>query len=162
MLRLGAVLVGFVGAIGLAAGENPPVTTAKMPADLTAVQGNWKPLSVDFESKPQMPAEEMQKVTGVYDQSEYHLYYADKTQTPPKVLKLAVMNVTLDPSTNPKTITFEFAKGPLQGQKRHGIYELAGNQLKMCYGPAEKPKPTSFQAPANSGYFLEVWAKQPK
>ena len=60
----------------------------------------------------------------------------------------------------PKSIAFEFADGPLKGQKRHGIYELAGNQLKLCYGPADKPKPTEFKAPANSGYFLETWARQ--
>ena len=38
------------------------------------------------------------------------------------------------------TIEFTFAEGPFKGQRRHGIYELAGNQLKMCYGPADKPR----------------------
>lgn len=108
-----------------------------------------------------MSAEEMKKVTAVFDQAEYHLYFADKDVTPPKVLKLAVMNVSLDENTKPKSITFEYASGPLKGQKRHGIYELAGNQLKLCYGPGDKPKPTAFATPEKSGYFLEVWARQP-
>jgi uncharacterized protein (TIGR03067 family) len=56
----------------------------------------------------------------------------------------------------------EFAAGPLKGQKRHGIYEIAGDQLKLCYGPIDKPRPTTFTAPPNSGYFLEIWGKQPK
>ena len=160
MLRFGvAAVFTLLGVGGLAVGGNPPPSAP--PGDLGLVQGNWKPLSVQFEGKPQMPADEMQKVTVVFDQTEYHLYYADKSVNPPKVLKLAVMNVAMDPATAPKTITFEFADGPLKGQKRHGIYELAGNQLKLCYGPAEKPRPTSFSAPPGSGYFLAVWARQP-
>ena len=156
MVRLGAVVVGLVGVVGLAVGRNP-----LPPDDLAALQGNWKPLSIQFEGKDQMTATELQKVTAVFDQKEYHLYYADKAVSPPKVLKLAVANVAVDPNANPRAIDFTFAVGPLQGQKCHGIYELAGNQLKLCYGPADKPRPTGFSAPHKSGYFLEVWAKQP-
>ena len=105
-----------------------------------------------------MTAEEMKKVTVVFDQSEYHLYFKEAGKEP---IKLALMTVALDPTTSPKTVTFEFAAGPLKGQKRHGIYEVAGNELKLCYGPVEKPRPSQFAAPDKSGYFLEVWAKQP-
>jgi uncharacterized protein (TIGR03067 family) len=157
MLRLGAVLgvFGLVAmAAGLRAGAEPPT-----PNDMAMLQGYWKPLSIEFEGKPQVSsADELKKLTGVFDQSEYHLYFKDGSKEP---LKLAVMNVTLDPTTSPKTIVFEFARGELKGQKRHGVYEIAGNQLKLCYGPVDKPKPASFAAPAGSGLFLEVWAKQP-
>jgi uncharacterized protein (TIGR03067 family) len=155
MLRYGAAVAVAVGMVVLAAGKNPP------PGDLGALQGYWKPLSVQYEGKPQMPADEMQKVTVVIDQTEYHLYYADKSVNPPKVLRLALMNVSVNDAGTPKTLEFTFADGPLKGQKRHGIYEIAGDQLKMCYGPAEKPRPAAFAAPAGSGLFLEVWAKQP-
>ena len=162
MLRYGVIAVfGLAGLIVLARAADPAPAAAQLPADLAALQGNWKPLSVLFEGKTQMTADEMKKVTVVFDQSEFHLYYADKSTNPPRVLRLAQMNIALDPTTTPKSITFEFADGPLKGQKRHGIYELAGNELKLCYGPAEKPKPSTFAAPEKSGYFLEVWAKQP-
>lgn len=163
MVRFGAAAV--VGAaLALApAGAQPAAQPAASPGgDIAALQGNWKPLAIQFEGKSQAPVEEMAKLTGVFDQNEYHLYYADKSKAPPKVLKLAVMHVALDPTTAPKGITFEFAAGELKGQKRHGIYEVAGNELKLCYGPADRPRPTGFAAPAGSGYFLEVWAKQPK
>jgi len=154
-MRRAIVAIALIGGLNFTQGGNPP------PGDLGAVQGNWKPLQVEHEAKAQMSAEEMKKVTAVFDQTEYHLYYADKDVNPPKVLKLAVMNVSLDESTKPKSIVFEYAAGPLKGQKRHGIYELAGNQLKLCYGPADKPKPVAFAAPEKSGYFFEVWARQP-
>ena len=77
MVRLGAVVAGLV-VVGLAVGGNPPPSD-----DLAALQGNWKPLSIQFEGKDQMTATELQKVTAVFDQKEYHLYYADKAVSPP-------------------------------------------------------------------------------
>jgi len=131
--------------------------------DLASLQGNWKPLQCEYQGVPQMPADVMKQVTVVFDKTEYHLYFVDKTKEgQPKVLRLALANIGLDPTTSPKTMTFEFADGPMKGQKRHGIYEIAGNQLKMCYGPVDKPKPTEFKAAATSGFFLETWARQVK
>ncbi len=153
-----AAVAAAVGLFGTVAAQSP----APSAGDLALIQGNWKPLAIQFEGKSQAPVDEMAKLTAVFDQNEYHLYYADKSKTPPTVLKLAVMTVALDPTTTPKGITFEFSGGNLKGQKRHGVYEVAGNELKLCYGPAERPRPTQFAAPAGSGYFLEVWAKQPK
>ena len=159
MLRYGlAAVAAAVGLLGTVTAQ----PTAASPGDLAGLQGNWKPLAIQYEGTSQAPVDEMAKLTGVFDRNEYHLYYADKSKSPPTVLKLAVMTVALDPTTSPKGITFEFTSGALKGQKRHGIYEVAGNELKLCYGPAERPRPTQFAAPAKSGYFLEVWAKQPK
>jgi len=157
MLRIGTALgIGLFAILALAHGNPPPSAPT---GDLADLQGYWKPLQVEFENKPQMSAEAMKKITSVFDQNEYHLYYKDVGKDP---RRLALLNVTLDASTSPKTIHFEFASGSMKGQKRHGIYELAGNQLKLCYGPQDKPRPTSFAAPEKSGYFLEVWARQPK
>jgi uncharacterized protein (TIGR03067 family) len=156
MLRLALVFSGLIMVLHPVTGADPKVTD-----DLTALQGNWKPLQCEREGTPQMLPEQMKQVTVVFDKSEYYLYFKDKDREgKPKVLLLALLDVSLDPSTSPKSITFEFKDGPLKGQKRHGIYELAGNQLRMCYGPSERPKPGEFKAPANSGYFLETWARQ--
>lgn len=146
-----------------AALADPPAAPAG--TDLEKLQGYWKPLQCETEGKAMMPTDIMKQVTVVFDKSEYFLYFKDsKTdkEGKPIVLRLALANVALDPTTAPKTIAFEFAEGQLKGKKSHGIYELSGNQLKMCYGPAEKPKPTKFESPANSGYFLETWARQQK
>jgi uncharacterized protein (TIGR03067 family) len=131
--------------------------------DLANLQGNWKPLQIEHDGTPQMTAELMKQVTAVFDKTEYYLYFVDKGRDgQPKVLRLALANIEIDPTANPKAITFEFADGPFKGQKRHGIYELAGNQLKLCYGPTDKPRPTEFKSSPKSGLFLETWAKQAK
>jgi uncharacterized protein (TIGR03067 family) len=159
MLRVALFVAVMVGVLGpAAAGDNP-----KPADDLAGLQGNWKPLQCESEGQPMMPTDLMKQVTVVFDKNEYHLYFVDKGKDgQPKVLRLALANVALDPAAKPKAITFEFAEGPMKGQQRHGIYELAGNQLKMCYGPADKPRPTEFKSPAGSGYFLETWARQAK
>jgi len=158
MLRR-VLLLGVLGAVtAFTVGADP-----KPVDDLTALQGNWKPLQCEYQGVAQMSTEEMKKVTSVYDKSEYFLYYVDKDKDgKPVVSLLAQTKITLDPTTNPKGLAFEFADGPLKGTKAHGIYEIAGNQLKLCYGPAEKPKQTEFKSAPGSGYFLETWARKPK
>jgi uncharacterized protein (TIGR03067 family) len=131
--------------------------------DLNALQGNWKPLQCEYQGKSQMPVDVMKQVTGVYDKAEYYLYFVDKGKNnKPDVMLLALANITLEPNASPKGITFEFADGPLKGVKRHGIYEIAGNQLKLCVGPSDKPRPTEFKSTADNGFFLETWARQVK
>ena len=159
MLRVCA-LMGVLGMTTLAFADPPAAAPA---TDLDKLQGYWKPLQCETEGKPMMPADIMKQVTVVFDKNEYHLYFKDSKpdkDNKPIILRLALANVSLDSAT--KTITFEFADGPLKGKKSHGIYEVAGNQLKMCYGPIDKPKPTKFESPAGSGYFLETWARQQK
>lgn len=160
MLRAAVLGVMCMTTVALA---DPPAAPAA--TDLEKLQGYWKPLQCETEGKAMMPTDIMKQVTVVFDKNEYYLYFKDsKTdkEGKPIVLRLALANVAVDVATTPKTITFEFAEGQLKGKKSHGIYELSGNQLKMCYGPAEKPKPTKFESPANSGYFLETWARQQK
>lgn len=159
MIRVGVLMSAL--AFGTVVLANPP---AAAPAgDMDKVQGYWKPLQCDFEGKSQMPTEVMKQVTVVFDKTEYHLYFKDTKlgkDNKPVVFRLALANISLDPTTTPKSITFEFADGPLKGKKSHGIYELSGNQLKMCYGSVDKPKPAKFESPAGSGYFLETWARK--
>ena len=161
MLRVCALMGVFCMATFTMADPPPAAPTPPASSDLDKLQGYWKPLQCELEGKGQMPADLMKQVTVVFDKNEYHLYFKDSKPDKdgkPIILRLALANIALDPPT--KTITFEFADGPLKGKKSHGIYELAGNQLKLCYGPQEKPKPTKFESPAGSGYFLETWVRQ--
>ncbi len=164
MLRL-ALLLGVTGMTMTMTLTHTAAGADTKPDDLATLQGYWKPLQCEFQGVPQMPADVMSQITVVFDKNEYHLYFKDKEPDKdgkPRVFRLALAHIALDQATSPKTITFEFAEGPFKGQKRHGIYELAGNQFKVCYGPVDKPKPTEFKAGPNSGFFLETWARQVK
>ena len=158
MLRV-LVMLGVLGMTTLVLADPPAASTEN---DLDRLQGTWMPLQCEVEGKAQMPDKLKEQVRVVFDKNEYHLYFKDSKlgkDGKPVVLRLALANVTLDSTTSPKTIQFEFADGQLKGKKSHGIYEVAGNQLRMCYGSVEKPKPTKFESPAGSGYFVETWVR---
>jgi uncharacterized protein (TIGR03067 family) len=167
MLRVCA-LMGVCVMTTVVMADPPPATPAS--GDLDKLQGYWKPLQCDYEGQAVMPVSEKEpekdlkkQITVVFDKSEYHLYFKDSKldkDNKPIILRLALAKVTLDETTTPKTITFEFADGPLKGKKSHGIYELAGNQLKMCYCSVDKPKPTKFESTAGSGRFNETWVRK--
>jgi uncharacterized protein (TIGR03067 family) len=162
MLRVCAVM-GVLSMSTLVMADPPAAPPA---TDLARVQGYWKPLQCDYEGRPQMPTKPkdlMNQVTVVFDANEYHLYFKDSRldeDNKPIIMRLALAKVVLDESTSPKTIAFEFKDGSLKGKKCHGIYELAGKQLKMCYCTSDRPKPTKFESPAGSGYFNETWFLQ--
>ena len=157
MVRTVLALLALALASGALFGAEPGADN-----DLQALQGNWKPTAVKWEELDQVTGDMLQQMTAVYDGSEYHLYFVDKGREGPRPLKLAVARVALDPTTSPKTLTFEFARGPLKGQKLHGLYDLAGDRLRLCYGPADKPRPTAFAAPKGSNAFCEEWVRKGK
>jgi uncharacterized protein (TIGR03067 family) len=160
MVRLYALLGLLAVAMCVSADPAPTVS-----GDLNKLQGSWAPLQCELEGKGAMPGDIKNQVRIVFDKNQFHLYFKDSKNDKdgnPIILRLALANVTLDETTVPKTIGFEFAEGPLKGKKSHGIYELAGNQLKMCYGSADKPKPARFESPVGSGYFNETWARHTK
>lgn len=159
MLRVSALL-GVLSMTTMALADPPAATPT---TDLEKLQGYWKPLQCELEGKGQMPTEVMKQITVVFDKSEYFLYFKDSKldkEGKPIILRLALANIALDPTTGPKSITFEFADGPLKGKRSHGIYELAGNQLKLCYCSVDKPKPAKFESAPGSGCFLETWVRQ--
>ena len=94
MLRVSLLL----GGLGIAARGFDGRRRGPKPADdLAGLQGNWKPLQCEYQGVPQMPTEVMKQVTGVFDKSEYYLYFVDKgSDGQPKVLRLALAKVALD------------------------------------------------------------------
>lgn len=48
----------------------------------------------------------------------------------------------------------------MKGARRHGIYEVDGNKMKLCYGSMDSPRPKEFNAPKGSEFFSEVWVKE--
>lgn len=55
--------------------------------------------------------------------------------------------IKLNAEVTPKTIDYKALEGPLQGKTNYGIYELKGDELKLCMHSedADKP-PTEFKS----------------
>jgi hypothetical protein len=41
-----------------------------------------------------------------------------------------------------------------------GIYELHGDNYKVCFAPAGKPRPNELTSKPGNGYILQVWVRQ--
>jgi len=68
---------------------------------------------------------------------------------------------TADSSKQPSQMDIHPAEGPNAGQTILGIYELDGDRLRVCYGPAGSPRPAAFDAPAGSGRLLATYYRAP-
>jgi uncharacterized protein (TIGR03067 family) len=65
--------------------------------------------------------------------------------------------ITVDPSKKPKTIDATQTFGGPKGKKVPGIYDLDGDNLKICFG--EKQRPKDFTGKKGSGNSLDVWKR---
>ena len=68
--------------------------------------------------------------------------------------------LTIDPGKKPKTIDLKFTEGPEKGNTSYGIYELSGDELKICLTITSKDRPTEFAAKAKSGHGLETLMRE--
>jgi uncharacterized protein (TIGR03067 family) len=68
--------------------------------------------------------------------------------------------VSCDDSSHPSTIDIAFSEGPHAGKKSLGIYELHGDEWKLCLGFAGYDRPHQFAAAAGSGHALELLNRQ--
>src|SRR5260370_3005290 len=63
--------------------------------------------------------------------------------------------INVDPTQKPRTINVTFTSGPDKGKTALGIYELSGNQFKVCMGVAGAERPKEFASTPKSGHVLE-------
>jgi uncharacterized protein (TIGR03067 family) len=63
---------------------------------------------------------------------------------------------TLDPKAKPKGITVKVGSGPLKGKELPGIYELDGDDFKICLNVEGTERPKEFKGDAGSGCMLQV------
>jgi uncharacterized protein (TIGR03067 family) len=67
---------------------------------------------------------------------------------------------SIDISKKPKTIDMKFTEGPEKGNNSYGIYELDGDNFKLCLTITGKNRPTEFAAKPKSGHGLEVLKRE--
>jgi uncharacterized protein (TIGR03067 family) len=68
----------------------------------------------------------------------------------------------LDPAMKPKTIDITDTEGPFKGKTVLGIYEVDGDEFKLCYAPPGEDRPKDFSAKAGTGFRFHVWKREKK
>jgi len=149
-MRKLALIAMFVALTGFA--------VAQTPDDAKKLDGKYKPESVQFEGKEQMPdAKTRAMMTLVVKEGEYRMYYLSDAQ---KDLHVRVFVADMKFDHQAKTFELTVKEGQKKGNKVHGTFEKMDDKLKLCYGPVDKPRPTNFTTAAGSGLFSEVWVVQ--
>ena len=132
-----ALLTAFI-LTATAAAQTPAPTS---PPHLKAFEGQYKPESIQYDGKEMADPKTKAALTLVIKDGEYRAYFA---HDPSKDSHVRLFTATLAADTGAKTFELTVTDGPKKGEKRHGLYKLEAGKLTICYGPAEKPRPTAF------------------
>ena len=67
--------------------------------------------------------------------------------------------ITVDATTSPRAIDLAYESGPDKGKTIRGVYEVKGDELRICHGDAAKDRPTEIASREGSGYSVGVWKR---
>jgi uncharacterized protein (TIGR03067 family) len=121
-------------------------------SDLDKVQGTWT-VAAGEENGKAIPKEiaETRTFTFTGDKAVVGISAGPANAQPPIKPTLPEFTFKLDPTKKPKTIDVTFLNGEEKGRTRLGIYQLEGDELKVCMPTEERTdRPSDFKAPKGS------------
>jgi uncharacterized protein (TIGR03067 family) len=120
--------------------------------DLDKLQGTWALVSGMRDGK-KFTEEEVKKTK---------LYIKGETFRIPEssVATSEDGTINVDPSKKPKEMNAITGSGPDKGKTWQGIYQIAGDNYRVCFAPPGKDRPTGFSSKAGSEHLLQVWKRQ--
>ncbi len=136
--------------IGLTIAAALTAFTACSPGDAKTVQGSWKPVKAELAGQP-MPDTVLQSISLKLDNGNYEVVAAGQ---PDKG------TYTLDSAAKPKGMTITGTGGPNSGKTFPAIYELNGDELRICYDLSGAKRPTEFKSTAGTQLYLVTYNRQ--
>jgi uncharacterized protein (TIGR03067 family) len=132
-----AVLVSLLTAIGAKADDSKKKDGKDdLAAEMKKLEGNWKLTRSEF--KGNLQATGFRK-EGLFFEDGKIFWTEDGKAIGQKG------DLTIDPSTSPKSIDVEITRGSFIGKKLLGIYEIKGDKLTICWSePDGEKRPTKF------------------
>jgi uncharacterized protein (TIGR03067 family) len=116
--------------------------------DMEKMQGEWTMASGERNGQA-IPDEFLQSLKRTIKGDQYTVKQGDDV--------INGGSYTIDATKSPKTIDLKVTEGQAAGQTMHGIYELQGDTMKICYASPGKPRPTEFTAKEGSEQILATW-----
>lgn len=68
----------------------------------------------------------------------------------------------VDQAKKPAQIDATDTEGPFKGKTVQGIYELDGDNFKVCFAEPGKDRPKEFSTKSGTGHILHVWKREKK
>ena len=137
------MLVGFAGSC---AHENASQQANRN----SALCGTWSCVSAVVDGKG-LPEQTTKLLRLTITETAY------KTQKGAEVLFES--SYKTDTTKSPNEINMVGTEGELAGKEAQGIFELAGNRLKICYTMPELERPKKFESNPGSKAYLLMWQK---
>ncbi|MDB5340822.1 MAG: hypothetical protein JWN70_6441 [Planctomycetaceae bacterium] len=149
-MRLNVLLVSIVG---LLAADAPISENAKQ--DLKQLEGTWNLVSAQRDGKA-TPADEVKKTRISFRGNQFEFPDAADIGTSQKG------TLQLDPSKKPKWMDSTATTDAGKGSVSLGLYEISGDDYKVCFAPPGKPRPQEFVSKPGSGAILQIWKRAKK
>jgi uncharacterized protein (TIGR03067 family) len=124
---------------------------AKKKSDLDALQGTWSVATLEMDGAEMGAIPPGACITLKGSKFSTSNMGADYTG-----------ELALDDAAKPKAFDLKFKTGPEKGNTSYGIYELAGDQWKMCLTLRGGKRPAKFATKAGSGLALQTLVRAAK
>ncbi|MCA9266997.1 MAG: TIGR03067 domain-containing protein [Planctomycetales bacterium] len=131
-------LAAATGQIALFAAEPTAEQTA-------AMRGTWEITSLIVDGNMFGP-DQIEKMRRVV--KDNHVVWSDGDKT------LLETDIAFDPTKSPMTLDSVVSAGDQRGNKMLAIYELRGDELRVCFGHFDKPRPTAFESVGGQGQSM--------
>jgi uncharacterized protein (TIGR03067 family) len=122
--------------------------------DLAAMQGTWKVEKLEYNGKDGT------------DKYSFRLVFKGNTGTITNNDEVAKdygrATFKLDPSTTPKCVDLTIGGGVQKGVVLEGIYEVKGDQMKLCVKVVGNERPTKFASPGGESIAFLILKRQQK
>jgi uncharacterized protein (TIGR03067 family) len=112
--------------------------------------GTWKPVTAELAGKP-WPKPLLDSMKLILKDDRYTVEIGEQKDEG---------TVKRDPSKAPKRMDITGTKGPNEGKTFLTIYELKGDELRVCYDLGGKERPTEFATKPNSQLFLVTYRRE--
>jgi uncharacterized protein (TIGR03067 family) len=142
MTRQSIVYVLFIALLS-------PVAHAGAGSETREMDGTWKPLSAEFAGE-KWSQKLLDAMKLILKDGKYTVEDGGQSDEG---------TVACDPAKSPKTMDIKGTNGPNKGKTFLAIYELKGDELRICYDLSGKSYPTEFATKAATRLFLVTYRK---
>jgi uncharacterized protein (TIGR03067 family) len=146
---VGILGLGWLGAaltIGTAAAQDDVVKK-----ELKKLQGTWATVSIEAAGEKVTDKDKIKTWKLTTKGDKYTLKVGDE---------MVQGTIEINPTKKPKTIDVKPDSGSNKGKTLLGIYELKGDNLKICLAPPGKDRPREFASEAGTAHQLVVYKRE--
>jgi uncharacterized protein (TIGR03067 family) len=137
-LAAGAAMIGALSS-GIRAAEPGQ-------KDIVAMHGTWSVESFTLDGNNIAP-EQLKNWRRIVE-SNNHVTWKNGAET------MVELDIKFDPSQKPMTLDSTIVTGDSKGETLLAIYELQGDELRVCFASPGKPRPMGFSSEPGSGQSL--------